>query len=165
MRVHVVCGGGTGSKLLEMLHARGISFSAGILADQDSDALVCRKLGGEVVAAPPGTPAAPEVRERVLGQMRSSEALVLTPFAVGPNNLANLEIVREVSPPVPLYLVSGGDFSRRDYTGGVAGGIYRDLVARSQGQFPSAARLVEALFGPASPKRPTPALHVRSAGP
>ena len=152
--LHVFCGGGTGSHLLRLLHDSGAIVSAGFLASTDSDAETCRALGFETVTVPnPGAPS-PEVLSKVRHLLRTSEAVVLTPFAVGRSNLANLELALELPEAFPIFLLSGSDFSKRDYTGGEATVVYRQLEARARGRSSSATDLVRLLFASFPDARP-----------
>ena len=141
-RVHVICGGGTGSHLLRLLHERGYALSAGILSSNDEDTSTARELGAEVVEAPGLRSPPEEALHQVRQALTRADAVVLTPFAVGSGNLTNLRLAAELPPAMPLYVVRGGDFSKRDYTGGLASPIYEALLKRARGAATSASSVV-----------------------
>ncbi len=154
---HVVCGGGTGSQLLRRLHERGFGLSAGALAENDDDAKTASELGVEVVIAPMSGSFEPSVAARLHGLLLRSTAVILTPFAVGRGNLPNLETVLGLPADLPILIVRGGDFGRRDYTGGAATRIYGLLRSRALATSGSSEELVRVIvdrFAPASDPRP-----------
>ncbi len=130
-RLHIICGGGTGSHLLRNLHARGYHLSVGPLSELDDDAQTARSLGVEFAQVPtdgrPETDSLAHARKLLV----AADAVILTPFAVGKGNLASLALALELSPQTPLYLVLGGEFARRDYSGGEAARLYALLRARA----------------------------------
>ncbi len=129
--LHVVCGGGTGAQLLSRLHGLGYRITAGPLSDLDDDAQTAATLGLEVVLTPPvGVPRAGAL-DRVRELLAEADGVVLTPFAVGKGNLENLTLATELPLGKPLYLVVGGEFARRDHTGGEASRLYGQLRARA----------------------------------
>ncbi len=142
VRFHVVCGGGTGSQLLRRLHAKGYELSAGVLAENDDDALTASALGATVVLAPIPGSIEPKILARVRRCMLRSAGVILTPFAVGRGNLPNLEVVLGLPPELPVLIVVGGEFARRDYTGGEATRIYEALRARALASVASSEDLV-----------------------
>ncbi len=156
-RFHVVCGGGTGSQLLRRLHERGYDLSAGALAENDDDAETARSLGVNVVIAPMPGGLGPPIVARLRELMLRSTAVILTPFAVGRGNLPNLETVLELPADHPLLIVVGGDFARRDYTGGVASALYGVLRSRAEFTCRSSeelARWIPDRFAASSDARP-----------
>ncbi|PSP79641.1 heme ABC transporter ATP-binding protein [Halobacteriales archaeon QS_1_68_20] len=113
-RVHVVAGGGTGSRLLYLLDAAGYDVSAGALSEGDADLRAALQLGLDVVETPPYAPvddaAEREVRERV----REAAVTVVADVEVGPGNLPNLRAASEAD---RLVLVEQRPFTERNYAG------------------------------------------------
>lgn len=158
LRVHVVGGGGTASRLLRLLHARSFTLSTGILSASDADARTARELGLPVVEGPDhGTPVSADVMEEQRRWLRGADAVVLTPFAIGPGNLVNLELVDELGPdgPPALWLLAPSEVSKRDYTHGEGTLVYRRIAQRARSTR-TAPELVAALLGPPGVTGPIP---------
>jgi iron complex transport system ATP-binding protein len=129
--LHVICGGGTGSQLLRKLHERGYRLSAGPLSELDDDARTARDVGAELILVPSLAAPSSEALDRAKALLSMADAVILTPFAVGRANLTSLTLVTDVPPEIPVFLVLGGDFARRDYTGGEATALYNRLRTRA----------------------------------
>lgn len=130
--VHVVGGGGSATWLLEALAAAGFRLTAGVLNRGDSDWVVARSLGIEVVEAPPFSAVDAAARRRNAHLMREADWIVLADIPFGRGNLANLEDVRDA-------LVAGGRGvvieatppAERDFTGGAATAVYAEVINRA----------------------------------
>ncbi len=151
MRVHLICGGGTGTRLLLALDSLGAELSAGPLAPEDTDTRTLLKLGGRWCAMEPSPNVSPWSIEEVRPWL---EAVVVTPFAVGHGNLAHLDVAADLARHRPLYILEGADITHRDYTGGIATQRMRGLEAtaraRVRGSGALAARIRQDLSsGPA----------------
>jgi len=127
--VHVVAGGGTGSRLLYLLDAAGFGVTVGALSEGDADLDTARQLGLDAVTTPPYAPvddaAAAAVRERV----RTADVTVVSDVEVGTGNLPNLRAAREAD---RLVVVEERPFVERNYAGDPARGVYEDLRERGR---------------------------------
>lgn len=129
-RVHVVGGGGSAAWLLESLTLAGFVVTTGVLNRGDSDWVLARSLGLEVVEAAPFSAVGEAERARVLELMRAADWVVLADVAVGRGNLPNLEAVRDaMQAGGRVILVEGTPWTRRDFTGGTAAPIYAAIRA------------------------------------
>ncbi|MCI4322751.1 MAG: ABC transporter ATP-binding protein [Thermoplasmata archaeon] len=152
--IHVVGGGGAASPYLRALVDEGFEVSAGILHLLDSDAETAEALGIPATVEVPFAPISPAVRERHRALLSQARAIVVTPFAVGPSNLANLEDLGARSAHVPIFLVTGPSIETRDFTQGVATRLVRELEAggaRSVGGIEELLRELRALAARAVP--------------
>jgi iron complex transport system ATP-binding protein len=150
--VHLICGAGSGRRLMHQLRVAGYSVTAGVLGTGDSDREAADRLGVEYVGAPPFSGITDEQHEGHLRLARAADHVALLPMAVGVNNLRNIEVavgaegLLVVSPPG----VGGGDGSGdsvvADYTDGVASGLRRGMVERV-GEVAEAAVLFELARG------------------
>jgi iron complex transport system ATP-binding protein len=125
--VHLVGGGGAAAPFLRALADDGYALTVGALHLLDSDAEVAEAL---VVAGPieaPFAPLSPEVRERHRSLLTGARAIVVTPFAVGPSNLANLEDLLPFASRTPILLVTMPPIVGRDFTGGRATAVFAQL--------------------------------------
>ncbi len=128
--VHVVGGGGTASPLLRRLSDDGYRLSAGVLPLLDSDAETAEGLSIPAAVEAPFAPIGPAAIERNAELLASARAIVVAPFPVGPSNLANLEALRPRAGRVPIALLDRPPIAERDFTGGRAAAIYRELRDR-----------------------------------
>lgn len=146
--VHLIGGGGAAAPYLRALTDDGYTLTVGALHLLDSDAEVAESL---VVTAPieaPFAPLSPEVRERHRSLLRAARAIVVTPVAIGPSNLANLEDLLPFAPRVPTFLVAQPAIADRDFTGGRATEVYgrlRALGAREIADLDDARRALREL--------------------
>jgi len=116
-RVHLVCGGGSGSGLMYRLTAAGCEMTTGILCDGDSDTCTAAALGIEFLCIPPFSPIGPEEMAALKGMVAAADVAILTAMPIGPGNLANLEaLCDQETTPVIIYMPEGGEFT--DYSGG-----------------------------------------------
>ncbi len=128
-RVHVVCGGGTGSAWIGALVRAGWQVSAGILHLLDSDEEVARELGAEVVSEAPFTPISEESLTLLRDMLRQAEAVVVAPVAFGHGNLANLRAVLEAQQAGKRILLADCEWQERDFVGGEALALVEQLKA------------------------------------
>lgn len=142
--VHVIAGGGSGELLMRALADAQISFSAGVLNIGDSDHTLALRLAEDVFSEQPFAPVSPALLAQLREQLRRVAVLVICPTAIGPGNLALLQVASEAAQqglPVVLFnesavasstsaaagteheTVLAALFAARDYTGG-AGAEY-----------------------------------------
>ena len=123
-RVHVVCGGGTGARLMYELQRAGFHVTAGVLGAGDTDRAAADILGIEYVPVPAfgGTGDAAHRRHEVLAAQADWTVLCDVPF--GGNNLRNLEAL-SVAPQV--VCIESTPFEERDFTSGEASRLYETL--------------------------------------
>ncbi len=113
-RVHVVAGGGTGSRLLYLLDVAGYDVSVGALSEGDADLQAARQLGLDVVETPPYAPVDDAAERAVRERVRDAAVTVVADVEVGPGNLPNLRAAQEAD---RLVLVEQRPFTERNYAG------------------------------------------------
>jgi iron complex transport system ATP-binding protein len=128
-RVHVICGGGSGSEILHALRAAGCRITAGVLAMNDSDYSTAIALSIPCIAEPPFSPISEESRAALINQIKGADAVVLTPMPVGAGNLENLHVLLECTPPSLLFLGKDGGADIEDFTGGRATAVIEGLIS------------------------------------
>ena len=130
--IHVICGGGTGAGLLVALHQAGHSVTVGALGDGDPDAEAAQMLGiswAREVSFSPLSQAALAEAERLAA---SCDVVVLTEVPFGSANLANLNAaltLLHAGKPVGCVQSRDTDFDKRDFTGGEATHLWKQLMA------------------------------------
>jgi iron complex transport system ATP-binding protein len=131
LRVHVICGGGTGTRLLLALHGRGYAVTAAGLNEGDTDAEVAQMLGIPFAREASFSPLSPEALAEAARLAQSADIVLLTPVPFGRANLANLEAalaLRRMGKPVLCLSGPDEDFAARDFAGGAAGELWRELL-------------------------------------
>lgn len=124
--VGVVCGSGSGARLLRRLAQSGVSVTCGALSEGDIDEAVARALDAGVVLLPPFGDIDPSAEERVRLSFVESRACIICDTPFGRANVANLRAA--VRSGVPLLLI--GDMTpERDYSGGEASGLWAEALA------------------------------------
>ncbi len=127
--VHVVAGGGAGGAYLRAFVEQGWRVTAGVLHLLDSDAETAEALGVPAAIEVPFAPIGAEARARHRVLLEGAAAIVVTPFAVGPSNLANLEDLVPYAGRTPTYVVDEPAIRSRDFTGGRAAELVGQLIA------------------------------------
>jgi iron complex transport system ATP-binding protein len=128
-RVHVVAGGGTGSRLLYVLDAAGFTVSTGALSEGDADLQTARQLGVDAVTTPPFAPVDDAAEAAVRDRVRAADVTVVSDVEVGAGNLPNL---RAAAAADRLVLVADRPFVDRNYAGDEARGVYESLRERAR---------------------------------
>ena len=146
LRVHVVCGGGSGAEILRRLILAGGAVSAGPLNRGDSDAELCRVLGIRAVMEEPFSPVGPRALAEAGRLMEEADAVVVAPVPWGPGNAPVLDVVvRALARGRPVFLVDPRP--ERDFSGGRAGKALGTLRDRGGRAVVDAQELLEALAG------------------
>jgi iron complex transport system ATP-binding protein len=146
LRVHVVCGGGTGAETLYALRSAGHEVTAGVLSANDSDCITADGLGIRVIREHPFAPISSRSLEEYAAVLGVSDAVVVTGMPVGPGNIDNLRALRgHASLPVFLLSQCGLAAADRDYTGGEATAILEALVNEGSVRVGSVPELLDCL--------------------
>jgi len=127
-RLHVVCGGGSGVEVLHEL-ASEYELSVGVLSPLDTDFEVAQRLGAELALEAPFAPISPKAYARNLELLERADGVIVCAVQIGPGNLKNLEALLEL-PAGKVYLLEPERIGERDYTGGRATALVRELLAR-----------------------------------
>lgn len=130
-RLHVIGGGGSAGNLLADLAGRGYRISLGAVNQGDLDAAIAAELGLEAVLLPPASPVDDGAAERCRRLIAEAAAVVVANVPIGPGNLAHLELALEARRAgQPVLLVAEDHIRARDFTGGAAEKIVREIVDR-----------------------------------
>ncbi|MEY8295936.1 MAG: ATP-binding cassette domain-containing protein [Emergencia timonensis] len=140
-RVHIICGGGSGSYIIEAFHNKGYEVSCGVLNVGDSDYELCRSLGIKTIAEKPYCEISGEAFDENLLAIESADLVVLTDVDIGRSNLKNIEILEHLSSQ-NLYIVRE---NASDYTGGIGDKIINSLLAEKKAISLTKKELIEIL--------------------
>jgi len=131
VRVHIICGGGSGRDLIYMLSDRGYKISAGVLNVLDSDWETVVEVGGEVVSEAPFTEISDESHAKNLEMIEKADFVVLTNLSIGKGNLKNLYAAKYASKLRKLIVIEKTSFKSRNFVGVEAEKIYDEVVRGS----------------------------------
>ncbi len=146
LRVHVVCGGGTGAETLYALRSAGHEVTVGVLSANDSDCTTADGLGIRVIREPPFAPISRRSLEEYAAVLRASDAVVVTGMPVGPGNIDNLRALLDHAGLLVFLLSPGGaDPADHDYTGGEATAILDALLNNGAVRVGSVSELLDRL--------------------
>ena len=123
-RVHVVCGGGTGARLMYRLCEAGFVVTAGPLANGDTDRSAAESLGVEFVPVQAFGDIDSAAHNEHLRLIRESEVAVLSDVAFGSGNVRSLEALAEAS---LIALATLEPIADRDFTDGDATALFEQL--------------------------------------
>lgn len=130
-KIHIVCGGGSGSDLIHELHHLGYRLSVCVLNKGDVDWQLAKDYGLDMVEESPFRPISEESYQKNLSNIKKADAVIICPVFFGYMNLENLEVLceNEVSDK-DIYIIGDGDFKDRDFTDGRASEILCSLMER-----------------------------------
>ncbi|MGI6686692.1 MAG: heme ABC transporter ATP-binding protein [Bacillota bacterium] len=121
IKIHLLCGGGSGVYLMEQLHQYGYQISCGVLNVGDSDWKKVKEIGAAVSEEAPFAPISDEALKNNLELIQGADLIIVLPVPFGEGNLANLRQVFEAQRNHKrVIIVEQKEFSKRDFTGGAA---------------------------------------------
>jgi iron complex transport system ATP-binding protein len=133
-RVHLVCGGGTGSGLMRDLVDAGYDVSAGVLNALDTDEETGRELRLSMAVEAPFSPVSDEAYAENLALMRGADVVIVTAVPVSHGNERNIVAAMEAAATgKPVWAAAG--VLDTDFTGitarldGVGAQFYADADA------------------------------------
>ena len=130
-KIHIICGGGSGSDLMHQLHHLGYRLSVCVLNQGDMDWQTAKDYGLEMVEESPFRPVSEESYRKNLENIISADAVIICPVCFGYMNLANIEILCEPQlKDKEIYMIEEDDFRARDFTDGKASEILIGLMER-----------------------------------
>lgn len=122
--VHVICGGGTGGRLINSLIDAGINVTAGPLGSGDTDRMVTDILGVNYIPTMAFAPIDLDLFKTHTGMVDTAELVILCDMPIGPNNIKNLEAARFAK---QLIILGEPELGNRDLTDGHASRLYKEL--------------------------------------
>ena len=129
-RIHVICGGGTGSDLLYLLSARGFVVTCGVLNVLDTDYGTALHLGLPSVAEPPFHGITPESLAELRGYLDEADAIIVMPMPIGQGNIENIRVLLDYAEKTILVVGEPGSDAMEDFTGGDARALLDEVEAR-----------------------------------
>ncbi len=93
-RIHIVCGGGSGARVMRLLTKNRIPFSVGVIHEDDIDFYVAKHCAVEVVKERPYEDIRDKTLEDALRIVENCDFVIDTGFPIGKINAKNLELLR-----------------------------------------------------------------------
>ncbi len=141
--IHLICGAGTGTRLMYLLRSKGYRLTAGVLNVLDSDHDTAASLNIKTVSEAPFSPITPESYGQLMEMIKKADVVVITDVPIGWGNIKNLQAVIEAKPRA-LYIIEN-DKEKRDYVNGDAARILDALKASGAIAVKGADEVVKAL--------------------
>ena len=131
VRVHVICGGGSGSDIISNLFHSGFEVSAGVLSIGDLDWKVSKDFELKVAEDIPFTRISDDAYSINKKLAAEADYIVVTDFYIGKANIRNIEVLLEVELESKPILILGDDsIAQRDITEGVTLSLYNKIKSR-----------------------------------
>jgi iron complex transport system ATP-binding protein len=149
-RAHVIGGAGRGAGAMRAMAELGYEVSAGVLNEGDTDAAVAERLGMLRIIVPPFSAIDERSVADCLAVIHHASLLVVSDAPFGPANLRNLRMALEARRPgLDVVLIEQIPIEERDFTGGQATALWRELrrTARSAGSTEALVALARTLEG------------------
>ena len=128
IRVHLICGGGSGTDLMIDMYGYGFSLSVGVLNALDSDFETAISLGIPIVDEEPFSPISDEKYACNLEMIDRADIVLLADVIFGPGNLKNLQsALAAVGRGKRTVIICSTDITKKDFTRGAAEQIYEEL--------------------------------------
>ena len=127
-RVHVIAGGGHGSRAMYLLREAGHQVTAGVLGAGDSDYHTAQKLDIPCPSIPSFSPMDDTCQAQHRALLGQADVVVVTNTQFGDANYPNLETAATAR---RLVVVEEGPFTDRDFTGGKATALYAEMRQRA----------------------------------
>ncbi|MHC4598885.1 MAG: ABC transporter ATP-binding protein [Planctomycetota bacterium] len=126
IRVHVLCGGGTGVFLLRRLHIEGAEVTTGVLNEGDSDLAYARSLGIPAVEEAPFSAVGEAAAGKTRAFMEKADVILISAVPFGEGNLRNLQAVPKDRARATVFVEPGAEW---DFSGGKARALVEGLRA------------------------------------
>lgn len=128
VKIHLVCGGRSGSFLMRSLDEE-YEITAGVIHELDTDYLVGKEIGIDLVSEAPFSPICDEKFRANLDMIKRSDIVILADLPFGYGNIKNLYAVESVlkSDDKRVLIVNKTPIESRDFTDGKATEIFKRL--------------------------------------
>ncbi len=129
LKVHLICGGGSGARLMRVLAIEGYQVSAGVLNIGDTDHQLARSLGLDVIEEVPFSHISDAAHQRNIERAQDADVVILSKVPIGIGNLKNIMVAR-IALEAGAQVIVFDSFEGMDYTDGKATEIFNELKSR-----------------------------------
>ena len=127
--IHLICGAGTGTRLMRRLGDMGFAVSVGVVNVADSDHTEAETLDLRRVEEAPFSPITEQAHQLNLDMARQADVVLVTGIPVGDGNLRNLEAaVKARGFGRRVLLIDDPPIPGRDFTDGEATALQRQVL-------------------------------------
>jgi len=127
--IHLICGAGTGARLMRRLGEMGFAVSVGAVNVADSDQIEAEALDLRRVEEAPFSPITEETHRLNLEMAREADIVLVTGIPIGDGNLRNLEAaVKARGFGRRVLLIDDPPIPGRDFTDGEATALQRQVL-------------------------------------
>jgi iron complex transport system ATP-binding protein len=127
-RIHLICGGGSGSELMRRFNLAGAKISVGPVNRGDSDQLLASALGLETIIEKPFCPISYDSMQKAKKHCYRAEVVIIAPTAWGAGNLDSLDMVKEmIDQNIKVLMID--PTAKRDFTGGKAWQKLQEIIS------------------------------------
>ena len=128
VRVHVICGGGSGSDIISNLFHSGFEVSAGVLSIGDLDWKVSKDFELKVAEDIPFATISDDAYSINKKLAAEADYIVVTDFYIGKANIRNIEVLLEAElESKPILILGDESIEKRDITEGAALSLYNKI--------------------------------------
>lgn len=126
LKVHLICGGGTGKDIMNILNDLKITVSCGVLNKGDSDWELAKKLNYELIEIEPFAPIDKKALKEHEKMIKKSNLIIISNTPFGWGNLGNIRVLADFKGKDILF-VKKSDFEDRDFTEGEFTELYKKI--------------------------------------
>lgn len=125
-KVHLICGGGTGKDIMNILNDLNIKVSSGVLNRGDSDWEEAKRLNYEVVEIPPFAPIDQNAVEKNKAKIEKADLIIVSNTPFGWGNLDNIKVLTSFENKDILFMTKQ-DVEARDFTDGKTTELFKKI--------------------------------------
>ena len=126
-KIHVICGGGSGSEILSKIKHHKVSV--GIVNVLDDDYILANELNYNIISEAPFSSISEESRQDLEHLIQKVDLIILTNIPVGRANLENLKCLTKTNKEIIIF--EKDPIKTRDFTNGKATEIYNKIKMKS----------------------------------
>lgn len=153
LKIHLICGGGSGQVLLRRLHLAQAQLSVGPLNRGDSDEITATALGISCIHERPYSPYSSKALEAAGNTIAAADLLIISTRCWGEGNLACLDLAEQALRQGQAVYIMAAD-RIEDYSGGKATARIEQLCslrAQSVDKVETMLELLKSRYAPLSP--------------
>ena len=115
-KVHLICGGGTGKNIMNILKDLKVNVTCGVLNRGDSDWEEAKRLNFDIVEIPPFAPIDKEAMTQNKKKINNSDLIIVSGTPFGWGNLDNIKVLNNFGNKDIIFIDDNLD--KRDFTDG-----------------------------------------------
>lgn len=147
LKVHLICGGGSGTEIMFALHESNCDVSTGILAMNDTDYSTSVQLGIPCIAEPPFSPITDVSRSLLEESIGTADLVVFTSIPFGQENMDNVRIVSEYCNKPILLVIDCFSQSIENCMASKAAAIVNRMISDGRAAMVTSTEALDQCFG------------------